>query len=183
MPPRLAYLRTMKMGKRGKEPDVSEFISANNAQMMVMVCSGVAGSTTLALVAAACQTGGRIVCIFPCFEYSTASEKALGSYADGVKFVVGDAKTLLRGDYKGTDFALIDCNVTDHEGVFRAAQEGAASGPGGLLVTRVGGAIASTNKVGGGSRKRSRWIVKVDKWTGEEHVFRVTAPPSKEINA
>ncbi|GLT84426.1 hypothetical protein SLE2022_026580 [Rubroshorea leprosula] len=54
-----AYLRALKMGKRGKEPDVSEFISAmaaaNNAQMMVMVCSGVAGSTTVALVAAACQ--------------------------------------------------------------------------------------------------------------------------------
>ncbi|GMI95798.1 hypothetical protein like AT5G62280 [Hibiscus trionum] len=52
-----AYLRALNMGRRGKEPDVAEFISAiaagNNGQLMVMTSANVAGSTALALVAAA----------------------------------------------------------------------------------------------------------------------------------
>ncbi|KAM6556670.1 hypothetical protein CsatB_003689 [Cannabis sativa] len=47
--------------KKGKEPDVSEFISAlaegNNAQLMVMACAGALGANAQALVAARHQTG------------------------------------------------------------------------------------------------------------------------------
>ncbi|CAL5185035.1 unnamed protein product [Lathyrus oleraceus] len=45
----------------------------------------------------------------------------------------------------------------------------------GLLVTRFGENTCISHKYGSGMRKsvRSRWIVKVDKCTGEEHVYRV----------
>ncbi|XWS32335.1 hypothetical protein CRYUN_Cryun23aG0150800 [Craigia yunnanensis] len=207
-----AYLRALKMGKRGKEPDVAEFISAiaagNNAQLMVMTCAGVAGSTALALVAAARQTGGRVVCILNSLDYYDATKSALGDYGDCINFAIGDAKTLLN-DYKSADFVLIDCNISDHKAVLKAAQEVAKhggtlivgynalhKGPGwstdefkthflpigeGLLLIRKG----APSKAGDGVyfRKRSRWVVKIDKWTGEEHVFRITSPFPKEIKA
>jgi hypothetical protein len=52
---------------------------------------------------------------------------------------------------------------------------------GGLLVTR----IATDAKIadGCGCGKRSHWVVKVDKCTGEEHVFRVRFPQGKQIEA
>ncbi|XP_022769681.1 uncharacterized protein LOC111313285 [Durio zibethinus] len=208
-----AYLRALKMGKRGKEPDVAEFISAiaagNNAQLMVMTCAGVTGPTALALVAAARQTGGRVVCILNSLDFYDASRRALGNYADCINFVIGDAKTLLN-DYESADFFLIDCNISDDKAVLRAAQEGAKhggalivgynalhKGPGGrspdefnthflpigegLLVIRKG----TPSKAGYGvsTRRRSHWVVKIDKLTGEEHVFRITSPHPKEIKA
>lgn len=52
----------------------------------------------------------------------------------------------------------------------------------GLMVTKVAPAAES----GGGDRRRwrrSQWVVKVDKCTGEEHVFRVRLPQGKVIQA
>ncbi|XP_021677858.1 uncharacterized protein LOC110662986 isoform X2 [Hevea brasiliensis] len=122
-----AYLRALKMGKRSKEPDMAEFISAlaagNNAQLMVVASARVAGSTTLPLVAAAQQTGGQ------------------GSWPNEFK----------------THFLPIGE---------------------GLLVTRIGGKVDD----GSGQRKRSRWVIRVDECTGEEHVYRVTCP-QQEIEA
>ncbi|KAK8504096.1 hypothetical protein V6N13_132080 [Hibiscus sabdariffa] len=210
-----AYLRALNMGRRGKEPDVAEFISAiaagNNAQFMVMACANVAGSTALALVAAAHQTGGRVVCILNSLDHYEASKCALGNYGDCITFVIGDAKKLLN-DYKTADFVLIDCNITDHKTVLKAAQDGAKHGGGalivgynalqkgpagcssidgfktyflpigeGLLVIRKGEHKKGDDGVN--SRKRSRWVVKIDKWTGEEHVFRITSPFPKDIRA
>ncbi|XP_043697657.1 uncharacterized protein LOC122648516 [Telopea speciosissima] len=207
-----AYIRTLKMGNRVKEPDVAEFVSAlaagNSAQLMVEVCAGTAGTTTLALVAAAHQTGGRVVCILRGLDELHASEDALGSNADYVEFVIGDARRLLMNCYKGADFTLIDCNLEDHEGVFRAVQAGVKHGEavvvgynalgkgswwprsgsktqllpigGGLLVARIPAmAKVGGNNAGGGGvngAKRSRWVVRVDKCTGEEHVYRITSP-------
>ncbi|XP_059459201.1 uncharacterized protein LOC132188690 [Corylus avellana] len=203
-----AYIRALKMAKIGKEPDVAEFISAlvagNNAQLMAMICPSIAGSTALALVAAAHQTGGRVVCILSGLNELHASKKALGPYANCVEFAVGDARTLLLDDYKGADFVLIDCHINEHKGVFFAAKKNAKHDGAlivgynalhkgswwselnthflpigeGLLVTR----IAATNAASG-SLKRSRWLVKVDKCTGEEHVFRITSPQRKQIEA
>ncbi|KAL8142210.1 hypothetical protein V2J09_015242 [Rumex salicifolius] len=197
-----AYLRALKMGKRGKEPDVAEFISAlaagNNAQLMVEVCSA-AGSTTLALVAAAQQTGGKVVCIVSGQDELSASRHALGPYTERVELVAAEGKKdgageLLLGEYKGADFVLVDCHVGAH--VFRAAAGCVVVGynagghrqavlgelkghylpiGGGLLVARVsGGENGRWRSCGGG--KRSKWVVKVDKCTGEEHVFRVISP-------
>lgn len=175
-----------------------------------MACSSIAVSRTLALVAAARQTGGRVVCILSgVIGDIDASKKSLGRYANCIEFVKGDAKKLLMGDYKGADFVLIDCNIDidGHKNVFRAAKESVMHGSGagvivgynalpkgswrgykthflpigeGLLVTRIG----ENSDVGGG-QKRSRWVVTVDKCTGEEHVFRVTSSssPRKVIEA
>ncbi|KAL2558532.1 hypothetical protein Fot_03271 [Forsythia ovata] len=104
-----AYLRTVKMGEKAKEPNGVEFISAlaagNNAQIMVVACAGVADSTTLALVAAAQQTGGRDV------------------NADHVEFVTGDVKNLLINEYKDADFVAIDCNLENYEEIISSIQE------------------------------------------------------------
>ncbi|XP_021756159.1 uncharacterized protein LOC110721329 [Chenopodium quinoa] len=204
-----AYLRTIKMGKRGKEPDVAEFISAlaggNNAQLMVEVCGSIAGPTTLGLVAAAQQTSGRVVCILPGSTELQASKSQLSRYLDHVEFVIGDPLDLLTNRFKSGDSVTVDCNIDGHEGIFKAAQKGRVQGKGGALVVGYNAQhlVPSCNKLGGhflpigegllvskvpknhGIRdyngnglntKRSKWIVKVDKCTGEEHVFRVTSP-------
>ncbi|KAK9147886.1 hypothetical protein Scep_006643 [Stephania cephalantha] len=218
-----AYLRTLKMGKRDKEPDVTEFISAlsagNSAQLMVEVCAGAAGATTLALVAAAHQTGGRVVCILRGLEELESSEEALGQNIDRVEFVIGDAQALLINCYKAADFVLIDCNLDDPDSIFRAVQaEGGGGGGGavvvrynafcrdswrsnsssgsgsnthllpigeGLLVTRMASKKMVKSNVGvnvnernGTTREKSRWVVRIDKCTGEEHVFRIRSPSS-----
>ncbi|TKY63733.1 hypothetical protein E2542_SST13615 [Spatholobus suberectus] len=201
-----AYLQALKMAKRGKEPDVAEFISAlaagNNAQLMVVAGAGVAGSVTLALAAAAHQTGGRVVCICCGQIESHASRKALGVYGDCVEFVVGDVKSLLLGDYKGADFVLVDCDITNAREIFLAAFKGANNDEAlvvgynvkhrasrwrqlrasflpigeGLLVAKIDPNVKGNDKV---VQRRSRWIVQVDNCTGEEHIFRVTSPHRK----
>ncbi|PSS32423.1 Receptor-type tyrosine-protein like [Actinidia chinensis var. chinensis] len=119
-----AYLKTMKMGKAAKEPDMAEFVSAlaagTNAQLMVVVGSSGrdACSTTLALVAAVHQTGGRVVCILPGLEDLTVFKNALGPGARHVEFVIGEAESLL----KEADFVVIDCGLKNHEGIFRAVE-------------------------------------------------------------
>ncbi|KAG5533714.1 hypothetical protein RHGRI_027786 [Rhododendron griersonianum] len=206
-----AYLRTLKMGKRDEDQglDIAEFISAlaagNNARLMVVACAGAADSTTLALVAAAHQTGGRVVCILPGPDQLRPSKEALGSNASHVEFVIGEAQNLLSNDYLEADFAVIDCNLGNHEDIIRAMSTGRktngcivvgynafCSGSwqwsglmrvqllpigGGLLVTR----IPANEKVKNGSSGcgKSHWVVKVDKCTGEEHVFRVRSPHGK----
>ncbi|XP_061338994.1 uncharacterized protein LOC133285739 [Gastrolobium bilobum] len=211
-----AYLSTLKMGQKAKEPDVAEFISAlaagNSAQRMVMACAAAADSTTLlALVAAAHQTGGQVICIVGGHEELNASKNALGIASHQVQFMVGEAQELLLEQYETADFLLIDCNLENHEEILKAVQEGrkqngtvvvgynAFSCRGswcscgsktqllpigeGLLVTRFG--VADTKpKYGSRNGKiKSHWVVKVDKCTGEEHVFRVRFPHGKVIQA
>ncbi|RDX57980.1 hypothetical protein CR513_62741 [Mucuna pruriens] len=201
-----AYLQALKMAKRGKEPDVAEFISAlaagNSAQLMVVAGAGVAGSAMLALAVAAHQTGGRVVCICCDQIESHESRKALGVYGDCVEVVVGDVKSLLLGDYKGADFVLVDCDITNAREVFVAAFKGANKDGAvvvgynvkhrasrwrqlrasflpigeGLLVAKIDPNVKGGDRVS----QRSRWIVQVDNCTGEEHIFRVTSPSRKD---
>lgn len=198
-------------GQRANEPDVVEFVSAlaagNNARLMVVACSGAADYTTLALVAAAQQTGGRVVCIFRGKEEIHLSEKALGiNNVRHIEFVIGEAQSLVLNYYKEADFVLIDCNLENHEGILKAVQMGQKQNGavvvgtnafckgswrsggartqllpigGGLLVTR----IAASGGCGTNERRKSQWVVKVDKCTGEEHVFRVRFPQGKGIQA
>ena len=205
------------MGQKAKEPDVAEFISAiaagNNAQLMVVACGGAADSTTLALVAAAHQTGGRVICIVRGLEDLNASKNVLGLAAGQVQFVVGEAQELLLSQYEAADFVLIDCNLENHEEILKSVQVGGKQNGtvvvgynafsrgsnwwscgtktqllpigGGLLVTKFG-STATSPKYGSGMGKmmmKSRWVVKVDKCTGEEHVFRVRIPQGKVIHA
>ncbi|PON58667.1 S-adenosyl-L-methionine-dependent methyltransferase [Trema orientale] len=200
-----AFLRALKMGKGGKEPDVAEFISAlaagNNAQLMVMACAGVAGTTALALVAAKHQTGGRVVCILPSQNYLKESKESLRPYSNCVDFFIGNPKTLLLDNFKGADFVLIDCDIKEHRGVFLAAAQKGTSGHDGALIVGYNalgkGSWGSDSRaqihflpIGGGllvsrvtSSKRSHWVVKVDKCTGEEHVFRITSPKRPWVQA
>lgn len=199
-------------GKRAKEPDVAEFISAlaagSNAQLMVVASANAASSTSLAMVAAAHQTGGRVVSIVHGIEELQLSKRALGAEAKNVDFVVGEAPSLLVNDYREADFVVIDCELKNHESIFKAVQAGGRpngttvlgynafskdswSWGGsetqllpigeGLLLTRVAAKAKVANN--GGSRKTSHWVVKVDLCTGEEHVFRVRSPHRRVIQA
>ncbi|VFQ80567.1 unnamed protein product [Cuscuta campestris] len=196
---------------RGEDANGAEFVSAlaagNNARCTVVACSSHADSITLALAAASHQTGGRVVCILPEDGLLEASRASLDSSV--VEFVVGDAEELLSGDYREADFVAIDCNLENHEGIFKSVQWSGRpcntvvlgynafgkrswrSSGGlrisllpigeGLLMTR----IASANKKSGvvGMEKRGRFVVKVDKCTGEEHFFRVRSTPRPVIQA
>lgn len=122
-------------GKRSEgehQPDVSEFISAvaagNNSQLMVMACSsGPTTSAALALVAAAHQTGGRVVCILP---ETLKQEEAIfdESYNKQVECVIGEAQTLIVNEYSQADFVLVDCNLESYEMILKAVQRVALAG-------------------------------------------------------
>ncbi|XP_022141190.1 uncharacterized protein LOC111011646 [Momordica charantia] len=228
-----AFLNTLKMGQKAKEPDVAEFISAmaagNNAQLMVVAYERCTDhKIILALAAAAVQTGGRVVCIVPRQEDLHVSQTILSH--DGIEFVVGEAENLIKIHYTDADFVVIDCNLEGHVGILGAVrsrsrrrpkpQSQIGGGGGGtvvvgfnalsnnnndnkgcggwsggthilpigegVVVTRVaaeswknGGGIVGGS--GSGRRRRSQWVVKVDKWTGEEHVFRVTVPQVRKL--
>ncbi|CAL0303537.1 unnamed protein product [Lupinus luteus] len=210
-----AYLSTLKMSQRAKEPAVAEFISAlaagNNAQVMVVACASVADSTTLALVAAANQTAGHVVCIVRGHEELNASKHVLGMFSYQIHFIVGDAKDLLLNQYEAADFVLIDCNLVNHQEIFKVVQGGKQNGTmvvgynafrckgswrscgsktqllpigEGLLVTRFGEKAPTSPKYGPEIRKnRSHWVKRVDKCTGEEHVYRIRFPQGKVIQA
>lgn len=204
-----AYLRAMKMvqGKREKEPDTAEFISAlvagTNARLMVMACGGAADSTALALVAAAHQTGGEVVCIVSGPNELFLSKEFLGESVDKIKFVIGKAENLLGNEYREADCVVFDCGMENCEEILETVKgfERKAMVLGynafrmrckvafddahllpigeGLLVSRV----AVKGRLGFGSGKKSRWIVKVDKCTGEEHFFRVGSCHGKAFGA
>ncbi|OIT03788.1 PREDICTED: uncharacterized protein LOC109226391 [Nicotiana attenuata] len=203
-----AYLRAIKMEKRAKEPDVSEFISAlaagNNAQLMVVACAAAADSTTLALVAAAQQTGGTVICILSAVDKLIPSLKFLHNNARHVEFVIGDAKTLLINYYRRADCIVIDCNLNNCEGILKTARRireiaivlgynalrmgswRCQSFNAHLLPIGEGLLVTKTTHKGssfGVSGKKSRWIVKVDKCTGEEHVFRVRSSHGNPVEA
>ncbi|CAL5211071.1 unnamed protein product [Lathyrus oleraceus] len=197
-----AYLQTVKMAKSGKEPDVAEFISAiaagKNAKLMVVAGASVTDSVILALTSAAQQTHGRVVCI-SCDQTESRVDK------ECVEFVVGDAKSLLLSAYKGADFVLVDCDMSNAREVFLAAYKGANKDGAlvvgfnvrhralrwrhlkatylpigeGLLVTKIDLNMKKDNDMVVERNKKSHWIVQVDNCTGEEHIFKVTSPCKK----
>ncbi|XP_028774117.1 uncharacterized protein LOC114731157 [Neltuma alba] len=229
-----AYLSAFKMGERSKEPDVTEFISAvaagNNAQTMVVTSASVPDSAILlAMVAAAHQTEGRVICIVGRADHLNPTKASLGNIlvAGQVEFLIGEPQHLLTSSEpcKNADFVLVDCEIENHQEIFNAVCMGKKKkGSGtvvvgynamkyckgttcwgncgtrtqllpigkGLLVTRFGdfggnndnNVIGSSKYCASGLRKfRSRWVVKVDKCTGEEHVFRVRLPHDKVVPA
>lgn len=199
-----AYINAMKLVNiiKHKEPDVVEFISAlaagSNAKLMVIACPDSADySAMLALVAAAHQTGGRVVCIHRDTNQEKLSKDHLGDNANFVEFVAGDVGVLLKTEYKYADFVVIDCKIDDAKDVLKNVREVVGKHAvvlgynakfmglsrnnyglnhnvrvhflpigHGILVTRIA-------RSPGFAEGKSRWIVKVDNCTGEEHVFRV----------
>ena len=121
--------------RKEKEPNGAEFISAlaagNNAQLMIATSCAqnmVNPSLLLALVAAAHQTGGQVICIVPSHRELQSTKTALGSsdYANKfVQFIVGDpSHLLLTHEYKEADFLLIDCNLRNYEDIIEARRGG-----------------------------------------------------------
>ncbi|PHT87104.1 hypothetical protein T459_09210 [Capsicum annuum] len=208
-----AFLKTMNMGKRTTEPNGAEFISAlaagNNAQIMVAACANVADSTSLALVAAAQQTGGRVVCILRGVEQLHLSKMALGTNSSHLEFVVANSQALemlLPNYYKDADFIAVDCNIQNHEEILGSLQKSRRDrstiilgynafckeswrssplrtqllpiGEGLLLTTIAAKAKKGTDRA---TENRGHWIVKIDKCTGEEHVYRVKSPRRRVV--
>ncbi|KAJ6343990.1 hypothetical protein OIU76_005680 [Salix suchowensis] len=100
-----------------KEPGSNEFISAlaagMKAKLIVEVANGVSPST-VALAAAARQTGGRLVCILP--EPVPAESKKVikdSGLKDIVDFKTGDPSKLLP-NYEKVDFSLVDCKNDEY---------------------------------------------------------------------
>ncbi|OVA14983.1 Protein of unknown function DUF1442 [Macleaya cordata] len=101
------------------EPECTEFISAlaagMSSQLIVEVSSEVSHST-IALAAAARQTGGRLVCILPEENTSSIESKQVikeSGLKDMVEFKVGDPFELLQ-NYENIDFFLIDCKTEEY---------------------------------------------------------------------
>ncbi|KAK3001117.1 hypothetical protein RJ639_022474 [Escallonia herrerae] len=118
-----AYLDTLKLcGKQKEEcssaetpePESNEFLSAlaagMSAKLIVEVTSEVSPST-VALAAAARQTGGKVVCILPEPELDT-SQKAIDDSGlnDMVEFRTEDPVDVLP-NYENIDFSLVDCKT------------------------------------------------------------------------
>ncbi|KAJ9681204.1 hypothetical protein PVL29_020196 [Vitis rotundifolia] len=121
-----AYLDTLKLCNDEKrrqnswktpELESNEFISAlaagMKAKLIVEVTSGVSPST-IALAAAARQTGGRLVCILPerVLDESTKVIKDSG-LRDMVEFKTGDPYELLPR-YEKIDFSFVDCKTENY---------------------------------------------------------------------
>lgn len=142
------------------------------------------------------------MCILKGHKELKDSRKALGQYADSLEFVTGNVHSLLFHDYQDADFLLIDCKMDGHRQLLQDAQRGLLhkdavlvgysanhSNPwladlkahflpigDGLFVSKIVKAETDKFRKDG---KKSRWVVEIDKFTGEEHVYRV---PSHKVS-
>ncbi|KAK9724500.1 hypothetical protein RND81_05G077400 [Saponaria officinalis] len=131
-----AYITTLKMERKEKEPDSAEFISAlaagNNAQKMIIICTKKVNiNNILALVAAANQTGGLVNCILPDKHERQSVQNSLKSNAKSINFIVDNnaSEVLTQKEYyKETDFLLVDCNIQDYDQIMRRATKGVKKG-------------------------------------------------------
>ncbi|XP_057805822.1 uncharacterized protein LOC131020809 [Salvia miltiorrhiza] len=121
-----AYLDALKLcsttkkprSSRAQKPESNEFISAlaagMSAKLMVEVTSEVSPST-IALAAAARQTGGKLVCILPESELLTSQKRIEDSgLRDMVEFKTGDPAEVLL-NYENVDFSLVDSKADDYD--------------------------------------------------------------------
>ncbi len=103
---------------RNLEPDSAEFIGAVAAgcrARTLLEIGGSSGLSTIALAAAARQTGGRLVSIEiepQRQDKAKAILEALG-LSGCVEFVLADARSVL-DQYQGLQFVLIDCEKEDY---------------------------------------------------------------------
>ncbi|KAL9257518.1 hypothetical protein AKJ16_DCAP11445 [Drosera capensis] len=121
-----AYLATIKLCgdsmrqcscRRVSEPGRHELIAALaagiNTKLIVEVALHVS-PLTIALAAAARETGGEFICILPNNVLNDSKFVLQDSgLVDNVEFVIGDPMDLLP-NYKNVDFVLIDCRVENY---------------------------------------------------------------------
>ncbi len=103
---------------RNLEPASAELVSALAAgcgARSLLEIGGSTGISTIALAAAARQTGGRLTSIEIEPVRQASARRTLRSLglADRVDFVLDDAANVL-GRYDGLDFVLIDCEKEDY---------------------------------------------------------------------
>ena len=110
-------------GSRLIEPKYIELVSAlaagKRARLMVQITSDGITPLTIALVAAAKQTGGLLICIG--HEDHIEKSKALfmkNSLENVIKFNYGNPCEVIK-QYKNIDFVVIDCKFQDHLKIFR----------------------------------------------------------------
>lgn len=113
------------MGKRkclesqkSVELESNEFISALAAGMgakLIVEVSPEPSHSTVALAAAARQTGGRLICILPEEAASTSAKEVIeeSGLEDRVEYKVGDPYQLLP-EYENIDFSLVDCKADSY---------------------------------------------------------------------
>lgn len=163
-----------------KEPDAAAFISAmvagTNARLIVIACADTVEATVFALTAAARQTGGKVVCITEGHQLSkTAAE---------VEHVAGNAEHLISSMYTEADCIIVDCTISNSQRILKTAKTSAGNAIllgynawkcGGFdpHLLPLGGGLLVDRAAGRKSIKRPRWVVRIDKFTGEEHIFRL----------
>jgi predicted O-methyltransferase YrrM len=103
---------------RNLEPDSAEFICALAAGLRakrLLEIGGSSGISTIALAAAARQTGGRLKSIEKVAGRQAEARDTIArlGLGDFVEFVLGDAAEVLPGITEPVDFALIDCEKED----------------------------------------------------------------------
>lgn len=195
-------------GKGAKQPDVAEFIAAlaagNTARLMLVACAATGADSTAAatraLVAAAQQTGGRVVSVLSSADELRSCRTSLGEDAKHVEFILGDVEALLRNEYREADCVVVDCNLKNSEAILGTAMRVGKAGAvvlgynalcmaasrrcqglnAHLLPIGEGVLVAKRSGSGGSApgKSKSRWVVMVDEDTGEEHVFRIRSSSS-----
>jgi predicted O-methyltransferase YrrM len=104
---------------RNLEPVSAEFISALAAGIgakRLLEIGGSSGISTIALAAAARETGGRLVSIEiePTRQAESRETIQRLILVDHVEFVLADAALVLPSQKEPFDFALIDCEKNDY---------------------------------------------------------------------
>jgi len=104
---------------RNLEPDSAEFICALAAGLQakrLLEIGGSSGISTIALAAAARQTGGRLKSIEKVAGRQAEARETIARLGLGefVEFALADAADLLPGIAEPVDFALIDCEKNDY---------------------------------------------------------------------
>ncbi|CAA2998614.1 Hypothetical predicted protein [Olea europaea subsp. europaea] len=164
-----AYLDALKLCRESKKEcnsceemrklESNEFISALaaglNSKLIVEVTSE-ASSSTVALAAAARQTGGKLLCILPDPRTLDKSLKVIQELGlnEMVKFRTGDPIEVLP-NYENIDFSLVDCNTDKYGRLFEK-----------LDVNRKRSIVVANNLVEG--RKGAEGLLK-----GVETMFKV----------
>ncbi|CAN4111446.1 unnamed protein product [Withania somnifera] len=101
-----------------EEPECNEFLSALAAGMsakLIVEVTTEGSPSTVALAAAARQTGGKLVCIIPEPKLDK-TQKVIQETGlnDMVEFKTGDPVEVLH-NYENIDFSLVDCKTNDYD--------------------------------------------------------------------
>ncbi|CAN4108417.1 unnamed protein product [Withania somnifera] len=118
-----AYVDTLKLQicnsySGTQEPECNEFLSALAAGMsakLIVEVTTEGSPSTVALAAAARQTGGKLVCIIPEPKLDK-TQKAIQETGlnDMVEFKTGNPVEVLH-NYENIDFSLVDCKTNDYD--------------------------------------------------------------------